>query len=454
MVSFEQAVQTAETVIRGWREFPSMKEITIIRDVFGHLAFLLSAGSSARVNNRALTTLKADLRTALGVYFSGRVICQEARHSDLEARVIANIQSLRQLWKISGACSWYYVERVIAKKAWLDRSGTVSPIWSYDDACDGNKPKVLTFYSFKGGMGRTTALAASAMILAQKGKTVLAVDTDVEAPGLFSIFFDDGQIQMGTVDFLVEYQADPSYAPDMREYLTSVDGTALKAEIEGDIYVIPAGKMDEQYLSKLARIDYQDTTPNGMRSALCRLIEQAVSFIESFGKPVDYVLLDARAGFHDMGGVITVQIPHGIVLLGRDNPQSWNGMKEVIRLAASAQADAVPIAIVDSMHNGFTGTSQQRESFKIQAYTLCCDGYYMDEVPGIDADGEAHSPIYVSYQPQLNDEVRLYSDGSAEQNEMFQTMKNILSGPDYQAIVSRICGWFGDDLEEGNNEHD
>lgn len=303
-------------------------------------------------------------------------------------------------------------------------------------------------------MGRTTALAASAMILAQKGKTVLAVDTDVEAPGLFSIFFDDRQIRMGTVDFLVEYQADQAYAPDMREYLTSVDGTVLKAEINGDIYVIPAGKMDEQYLSKLARIDYQDTTPNGMRSALCCLIEQAVSFIESFGKPVDYVLLDARAGFHDMGGVITVQIPHGIVLLGRDNPQSWNGMKEVIRLAASAQADAVPIAIVDSMHNGFTGTSQQRESFKIQAYTLCCDGYYMDEVPGIDADGEAHSPIYVSYQPQLNDEVRLYSDGSAEQNEMFQTMKNILSGPDYQAIVSRICGWFGDDLEEGNEEHD
>lgn len=90
----------------------------------------------------------------------------------------------------------------------------------------------------------------------------------------------------------------------------------------------------------------------------------------------------------------------------------------------------------------------------MQAYTLCCDGYYTDVQPSLDADGEAHSPVYVSYEPQLNEEVRLYSDGSAGQNEMFQTVKNILSGPDYQAIVERICGWFGDDLKEGNNDHD
>ncbi len=454
MVSFEQAIPTAETVILRWRKFSALKEVTIIRDVFGHLAFLLSVGNSASIEERAQTELESDLRASLGVYFSGRIISQEGRHSDLENRVISDIQSLRQLSKMTGGCSWYYVERVIAKKAWLDRSGTVSPIWSYDEACAGSKPKVVTFYSFKGGMGRTTALAASALILAQKGKTVLTVDTDVEAPGLFSIFFDDSLIQMGTVDFLMEYQADPNYAPDMREYLASVDGTALKAEITGDIYIIPAGKMNESYLSRLARIDYQDTTPDGMKKALSKLIECAVDFIESSGKSVDYVLLDARAGFHDMGGVITAQIPHGIVLLGRDNPQSWNGMKEVIRLAASAQEDVVPIVIVDSMHNSTAGTSQQKESFKMQAYTLCCDGYYTDVQPSLDADGEAHSPVYVSYEPQLNEEVRLYSDGSAGQNEMFQTVKNILSGPDYQAIVERICGWFGDDLKEGNNDHD
>ena len=43
---------------------------------------------------------------------------------------------------------------------------------------------VTTFYSFKGGVGRTMALVNSAVTLALRGRRVLVVDFDVEAPGL------------------------------------------------------------------------------------------------------------------------------------------------------------------------------------------------------------------------------------------------------------------------------
>ena len=43
---------------------------------------------------------------------------------------------------------------------------------------------VTTFYSFKGGVGRTMALVNVAVELAQRGRRVLAVDFDLEAPGI------------------------------------------------------------------------------------------------------------------------------------------------------------------------------------------------------------------------------------------------------------------------------
>jgi MinD-like ATPase involved in chromosome partitioning or flagellar assembly len=48
--------------------------------------------------------------------------------------------------------------------------------------------KIVTFYSYKGGTGRSMALANVAWILASNGKRVLTVDWDLEAPGLHRYF--------------------------------------------------------------------------------------------------------------------------------------------------------------------------------------------------------------------------------------------------------------------------
>src|SRR5687768_18601726 len=47
---------------------------------------------------------------------------------------------------------------------------------------------VITFYSYKGGVGRSMALANIAVLLARRGHRVLAVDWDPEAPGLERYF--------------------------------------------------------------------------------------------------------------------------------------------------------------------------------------------------------------------------------------------------------------------------
>src|SRR5262249_42143846 len=62
---------------------------------------------------------------------------------------------------------------------------------------------VITFYSYKGGVGRSFALANIAVILAQWGFRVLAVDWDIEAPGLHHYYADlKPQFGAGVLDFI------------------------------------------------------------------------------------------------------------------------------------------------------------------------------------------------------------------------------------------------------------
>jgi len=74
----------------------------------------------------------------------------------------------------------------------------------------GRKGQVITFYSFKGGVGRTMAVANIAWILASTGRRVLTVDWDLESPGLhryFAPFLADRELTAtdGLIDFLIDY---------------------------------------------------------------------------------------------------------------------------------------------------------------------------------------------------------------------------------------------------------
>lgn len=50
--------------------------------------------------------------------------------------------------------------------------------------------KTITFYSYKGGVGRSLALVNIATRLAEFGKKVCVLDFDLEAPGLHLKFPD------------------------------------------------------------------------------------------------------------------------------------------------------------------------------------------------------------------------------------------------------------------------
>jgi len=68
---------------------------------------------------------------------------------------------------------------------------------------------IYTFYSYKGGVGRSMALANIAELLVEAGLSVIMVDWDLEAPGLERFFpVDTATVleQPGLMDMLLGYK--------------------------------------------------------------------------------------------------------------------------------------------------------------------------------------------------------------------------------------------------------
>src|ERR1700751_1348059 len=109
-----------------------------------------------------------------------------------------------------------------------------------------------TFYSYRGGVGRTTALVNVAVDLALRGRKVLLVDFDLEAPGLpsFALLRPEGDTHPGLVEFIDEYLRFGK-APDIADYVYQAKAVGENC---GDVWVMPAGRGDDEYWQALYKI--------------------------------------------------------------------------------------------------------------------------------------------------------------------------------------------------------
>src|SRR6476659_4458719 len=106
--------------------------------------------------------------------------------------------------------------------------------------------KIITFYSYKGGTGRSMALANIAWILASNGKRVLCVDWDLEAPGLhryFAPFLIDSELfsSDGLID-LVWTVSQRSMTPIASTANTEPESAAPAAPLRDLSEFVDAGK--------------------------------------------------------------------------------------------------------------------------------------------------------------------------------------------------------------------
>jgi|GEM_PF-6492100 len=209
---------------------------------------------------------------------------------------------------------------------------------------------IVTFYSYKGGVGRTMAMSNIAVLLARQGLKVLAVDWDLEAPGLDYYFKSlspstPEKKQTGLLGFLLD-------SIDLRINTTPIIWLLIQK------YNCMAGILFLKLLEK--KVNWQDYLSEinvGSKHKLKFLdsgveqdkknINKVLSFdwakwyeyqgggvfIESLREEwranFDIILVDSRSGLTDIGGICTIHLPDILVIVFKCTYQSLFGAKDV-----------------------------------------------------------------------------------------------------------------------------
>jgi tetratricopeptide (TPR) repeat protein/MinD-like ATPase involved in chromosome partitioning or flagellar assembly len=207
-------------------------------------------------------------------------------------------------------------------------------ITSTDSTVDKPLGNIITFYSYKGGTGRSMAVANMAWILASSGKRVLTVDWDLEAPGLhryYAPFLSDKDLtgSEGLIDLLIEFRdatavghagADEdnwheAYA-DISPYVVSLDWDFPRG---GTLDLLPAGRQGASYSARINSFDWEEFYERRGGGVFLEAVK------EKMRADYDYVLIDSRTGVSDTSGICTVQMPDAVVVCFTLNNQGVKG---------------------------------------------------------------------------------------------------------------------------------
>lgn len=214
---------------------------------------------------------------------------------------------------------------------------TAAELAAQREAEQDRQGRVITFYSYKGGTGRTMALANTAWILAANGFRVLTVDWDLEAPGLAKFFhpFLDPAVLAGTtgmMDLIAEYREEALRPVEHEEGwhldFARVHPHALSLSWPlfpggGSLDFLSAGQFNRDYSEAVTHLDWDIFYDRFDGGQFFDALKADMS------KRYDYVLIDSRTGLSDIAEICTVQMPDDLVVCFTLSDQSIDGASRI-----------------------------------------------------------------------------------------------------------------------------
>jgi hypothetical protein len=216
---------------------------------------------------------------------------------------------------------------------------------------------VITFYSYKGGMGRSTNLVVTATHLARHyGRKIVIIDCDFEAPGFSNFFSEEPSIPRYS-NGLMEYFNDRDHMEkiNLNDYSWEVSKDYSK---DGEIRVIPAGNLDyrselnnkllpshlSHYLEGLARLDTSST------ESIIEKFKLLIEDIRSQYSP-DAIFIDSRTGFTDIFGITALKLSSQMIGFFSNSVQNEPGLYQFVTSIGNLidfKKDLTPPIIVNS----------------------------------------------------------------------------------------------------------
>jgi len=205
--------------------------------------------------------------------------------------------------------------------------------------------RVITFYSYKGGVGRSRALANIALQLALRGNSVLCMDFDLEAPGLASYFTGsafswgnaDPESHYGLIDLFCSYRDSlfsriSSPVIQWSEVVQTINITNHNATID----FIGPGRQDADYKQRICNFDWKSFYDHWDGGVMIEQLRRDV------GEKYNYVLVDSRTGITDISGICTVHLPDILVAVFTPGPQSQRGLVDALKCVETNREELRP----------------------------------------------------------------------------------------------------------------
>jgi hypothetical protein len=334
----------------------SVEEGLFSRDASGRLAFF----SATKLNKNLISRVSKLVLSELGVY--ARTDRPIADIADFGVRELFSESSLKLNTE---GISVRLLDRRLVGADWL-RAPTPEKL----------SPSRFVFASIKGGVGRTTALSIVAADLAERGKSTLIIDLDLEAPGIGSMLLDEGTTpEFGMIDALVEI----GLAKLSDGFMADLVGPSALADRKGRIDVVPAfGRRSlnnpGEILGKISRAYAERVDSDGKVSTFLDKVSEITEYFSALGR-YDAILIDARAGLHETTASAILGLGAHIFLFGLDEPQTFQGyealLSNLVRINVIAEAKSDWLSTV-SMVQGKTIDNEGGKS----SFANSCDALF------------------------------------------------------------------------------
>lgn len=421
-VFFNEVLPKVAEIISA-QTFPANVEPLVIRDIHGRIRVAINA---TRSDCEVIISSLEKALSGLGVYCNttaGAVLC---RDDFFDSDGIFNSAEILQWHQLGSDKAIRVLDRQVTGQDWLipkESSGSTSPR--------------LVFFGIKGGVGRSTALAMLAYKLANSGKKVLLIDLDLESPGLSGLLLPPDRLaDFGVVDWLIEDAV--GQGDEVLRRMISV--SPLSESTQKEIRVAAAmGQGDLFYLDKLSRA-YADVAVEDHAESFTKRIHRLVNKLEELEKP-DVVLIDSRAGLHDLAAVSIVGLASTAFLFATDTEQSWQGYRLLFSHWQSHPEIAVDVrrrlAIVQALFPE-SEQSKRAKDFLEKSYGLFSEALYDEVQPGetgdafnfdLEVESAPHYPMRINWNNRFQEfSPLLLSQGLFTDAEIEASFGNFFAG--------------------------
>jgi septum site-determining protein MinD len=186
-------------------------------------------------------------------------------------------------------------------------------------------PNIISIHSFRGGTGKSNTTANLAALLAQQGKRVCVIDTDIQSPGihvLFGLAGDD--INTALNDYLW-------HGRDIKEVALDVTPSHLP---DGRIFLVPSSIKP----GEITRVLREGYNAQQLTQGFRRLVTEL---------ELDVLMIDTHPGLNEET-LLSLVISNTLIVVMRPDQQDYEGTGITVRVAQELKVPRI-LMVVNKM---------------------------------------------------------------------------------------------------------